>query len=785
MAADAAALDGTPPPPQSPPQSPPPRPPPPQQQQQQAAAAAAAACNQPAASTMGHGPPLTHHLPPNPPPAALPPAPPDALRETWRLASGGTSKTRLTREDFFVACKLVAAAQAKGGSEFGGGRALGVARQLARSPARVPARSRARLPARPHASPPARSPQARLPARASKLTLRPPPYPTAPRRRAVPTMAALTSGEVLPLADFHYDVVPDMGAIVAGGQDALQVPPGAIRVQVSEPTVYGSGLTKHTRYKVTTTTSLPQFYRKEMTVWRRFSDFEWLNTRLSTKFPATIIPLFPEKRLVGNTDADFVRDRMAGLEVFVDKVAHHAVLNASLDLLVFLDATDKGVEAAKRYIEEKEAEEAESMLAKGMDLVINYAVTGSAAPPLAIKADEEFVEACATHGAALARLSTAVKMAAYLDQTGRESAEAMANLGRALDEFASHESQHAGAGTAAATAVAAAKSSAQRSSAALFVGGAGGGGGGGGGAGDSAAAAAFSAHSAAAAASKVGGTDSMFNADFSDPYSAMNSLAPAGSGASGGGGGGGAVGAIGGGTPTEDVVALCRAVGAELGACGKRRAEQLATLEQALYRPMRTSRDQEAELGEAIRRRDGAIDKVQDANATLMRKKKALAALKPSDANYAQLNREAMDAVAKAEAALASRRDELDKMTGVLKIEMARVARVRRRALSGQLAEYARLQAQYAAARGDSWSRLLPAVSLDARTRQASQEAVSVIAHKAEEKARKASQVARQQKAQQGVGGSIVPAGSAGAGGGAGGMTIGGDDAPIPSANEL
>jgi hypothetical protein len=251
---------------------------------------------------------------------------------------------------------------------------------------------------------------------------------------------------------------------------------------------------------------------------------------------------------------------------------------------------------------------------------------------------------------------------------------------------------------------------------------------------------------------------------------------------SGGGGGDGGAGATsaGAGTPTEDLVAVCRAVGAELSASGKRRVEQLTALDASLYQPLRVARDQEAELGEAIRRRDGAIDKVQDANATLMRKKKASAALKPSDANYAAKQHEATDAVAKAEAALASRRDELDKMTGVLKLEMARVARARRKAISGQLAEYARLQAQFAATRGDSWSRLLPSVSVDARARQAAQEAVSVIAHKAEEKARKASQVARQQQQKTGAGGGSIVEQAGG-----GGASIGGGDAPIPSAAEL
>jgi len=578
-----------------------------------------------------------------------------------------------------------------------------------------------------------------------------------------PVVRGLPNGEVLPLADFHYDLVPDIGAIATGSGDASQVPQAAIKVTVSDPMTAGAGLTKHTRYKVTTTTSLAHFARKEMVVWRRFSDFEWLNTRLSTKFPATIIPLFPAKRLVGNTDADFVRERMLGLETFVDRVAHHAVLNLSLDLLVFLDATDAGVEAAKRYIEEKEAEDAESMLTKGVDLVMNYAVTGSAAPPLAIKPDEAFVEQCAQHGAALARLSSAVKTAAYLDATGRESAESMAGLGRSLHAFATHEQTHAGAGAAAQAAVSTAKTSAQRSNAALFAGsaapapvGA-----------DAAAAAAFSAHADAASATAAGG---MFGADFSDPYSALHSMAP---GAASGGAGGAAGGAAAGG---DDLVSVCNAVGAELVAAGKRQAEQLAALDEALYVSLRASRDQEAELGAAIQRRDAAIDKVQESNATLQRKKKALAGLKPSDPNYVRLSAEATEAVQRSEASLAARRDELEKMTDVLKLEMARVARERRKIVSVRLADYARLQAQFAAARGDGWSRVLPLVSVDARARQASQEAVSVIAHKAEEKARKASAAARAQRQGQ-AGGSIAT--------GAAGSTIGGEDAPIPKANEL
>jgi len=584
-----------------------------------------------------------------------------------------------------------------------------------------------------------------------------------------PVVRGLPGGEELPLADFHYNVVPDMAAIAVGSADSSQIAASAIKVSVSDPTQYGSGLTKHTRYKVTTTTSLTHFARKEMVVWRRFSDFEWLNTRLSTKFPATIIPLFPTKRLVGNTDADFVKDRMHDLELFVDKVAHHPTLNMSLDLLIFLDATDEGIEAAKRYVEDTAAEDTESLLVKGVDLVMNYAVTGSAALPLAIKPDEAFVQSCASHGATLARLAAAVKTAAYLDATGKEAAISLSQLGIALAAFAEHEQRHSGAGASAAAASASAASAAQKTSAALFVGGAGSSASSSAGSVDAAAAAAFSSHSQAVQNAKDGSIGGMFNTNFADPYTAAQSISTSSSSSTSSGA------AL---TATEDLVQVCRLVGLELESAGKRQVEQLQALNDCLFDPLRTARDQEAELGEAVRRRDGAIDKLQDANATLQRKKKAVMSLKPADPNYLRKSQEATDAVNKAEAALNNRKDELEKMTDVLKLEMARVSRERRKVLASHLVEYARLQSAYAAARGDSWSRLLPQVSVDAKSRQLSQEAVSAIAHKAEEKARKASQAAKSK--QTGQAGQMIVAE-----GGGGGLRVGGDDPAIPSADQL
>ena len=92
--------------------------------------------------------------------------------------------------------------------------------------------------------------------------------------------------------------------------------------------------------------------------------------RLCSVYPATIIPIFPEKRVLNNADEGFIAERMAGLGVYIDKVrvglpvessrmlgsphictpppppqvAHHPVLGTSLDLLVFLDGSDAGLE---------------------------------------------------------------------------------------------------------------------------------------------------------------------------------------------------------------------------------------------------------------------------------------------------------------------------------------------------------------------------------------------------------------------------------------------------------
>jgi hypothetical protein len=141
---------------------------------------------------------------------------------------------------------------------------------------------------------------------------------------------------------------------------------------------------------VLTSTTLGHFPRKEMAVWRRFSDFEWLNRRLALTFPAAIIPIFPEKRLVGSSDAAITAERAVALEAYANKVVTHAVLSHALDVLIFLDATDAGLDASKTFIEAVEKDEAESIVTRASDLVSKLGSRGDETR-LVLKPDEAYV----------------------------------------------------------------------------------------------------------------------------------------------------------------------------------------------------------------------------------------------------------------------------------------------------------------------------------------------------------------------------------------------------------
>lgn len=132
---------------------------------------------------------------------------------------------------------------------------------------------------------------------------------------------------------------------------------------------------------------------------------------------------------------------------------------------------------------------------------------------------------------------------------------------------------------------------------------------------------------------------------------------------------------------------------------------------------------------------------------------------------------------------------------------MARVNRARRTAIVVRLAEYSRSMAVNARTRAEAWQALIPQVNSAPSALETARENVSLIARKAEQKARAASQAAKARST--GQAGTSVVAGGAGGSAGAGatagssgesnassggasmGASFYGDDAPIPTAAEL
>jgi hypothetical protein len=101
-------------------------------------------------------------------------------------------------------------------------------------------------------------------------------------------------------------------------------------------------------YKVTTVTNLEQYPNKELSVFRRFSDFEWLSLALEALEVGCIVPPLPEKDLMGNLDKlinidskQMLEYRQRALSKFLTRVGEHPILSTSKHLQMFLELPDK------------------------------------------------------------------------------------------------------------------------------------------------------------------------------------------------------------------------------------------------------------------------------------------------------------------------------------------------------------------------------------------------------------------------------------------------------------
>ncbi|CAH0475195.1 unnamed protein product [Peronospora belbahrii] len=146
--------------------------------------------------------------------------------------------------------------------------------------------------------------------------------------------------------------------------------PSKLVVLVCEPTTVGSWLLPYTRYAVIsiasdtikgaqaidpyqaakTWTHLRQVEEpcSSVKVYRRYSDFVWLQRELQRQFPFELVPCVPGKQIFFNKEKEFVGERMRLLQAFLRGVLRLPLLSVTEEVRAFLLSTTEELESLRR-----------------------------------------------------------------------------------------------------------------------------------------------------------------------------------------------------------------------------------------------------------------------------------------------------------------------------------------------------------------------------------------------------------------------------------------------------
>lgn len=143
--------------------------------------------------------------------------------------------------------------------------------------------------------------------------------------------------------------LPDFGLSEMGPDevDEATEPDNALSISIDGTKEVGSFLKKHTEYVIKCHTTYPHFMQEDPKVSRRYNDFVWLHQRLSERFPQCMVPPLPEKQFSGRFASDFVETRRLALQTFFNEVVRQKELATSVDLMIFLCTSDKGLAQAQ------------------------------------------------------------------------------------------------------------------------------------------------------------------------------------------------------------------------------------------------------------------------------------------------------------------------------------------------------------------------------------------------------------------------------------------------------
>jgi len=127
--------------------------------------------------------------------------------------------------------------------------------------------------------------------------------------------------------------------------DAYAEPANFLEIDVCDPQTNGFGRKRYTTYAVNMRTNIPIFNLKEASVRRRYSDFDWLRQELE-RTSKILVPPLPGKAIgrqmfwVSEKDGmfseEFIEERRASLEEFLNKIAGHPLAQKEKCLHMFL-----------------------------------------------------------------------------------------------------------------------------------------------------------------------------------------------------------------------------------------------------------------------------------------------------------------------------------------------------------------------------------------------------------------------------------------------------------------
>lgn len=254
----------------------------------------------------------------------------------------------------------------------------------------------------------------------------PPPAPSGSSLSSFPSLeeGSAFRGDLL-------DMSEDSQGVGNGSGDSAAV----IQVTVSEPVKQGEGMNAYISYKISTSTTRPQFSKSSFSVIRRYSDFVWLHSTLFALYPGVVVPPLPEKLLVGRFSPEFIESRRRALQLFLQRCCVHPELQHSDHLTTFLEASEDALQAFKNDPRNAPGGGARGAIFQWLDDTVSSISSTLVAAPVTLEktpADVE-VEAMMAYIDALDPIMTGLHKHAHgLTKRAREIADGLFEFGVAL-----------------------------------------------------------------------------------------------------------------------------------------------------------------------------------------------------------------------------------------------------------------------------------------------------------------------------------------------------------------